>query len=238
MTWKLYRILITIRVALTIGATSEGVRVERYLVFVLVWSTFIYDPVARWIWNPAGWASIMGALDFAGGTPVHIVSGSTALAYAFMLDKRRDYENRGVNDQPADATLVILGTVCQWVGSFGFSVGSALSANLRVGMAGVVTNIAAGVGGLAWGLLEYRLERKWSSVGICSGVISGLVVISPGSGYVPVWSAFIFGVVGAVSCSYATKLKEVMRIDDPTDVFAVHTIGGFVGNILTGVFAS
>lgn len=137
-----------------------------------------------------------------------------------------------------DATLMIMGTACQLVGSFGFNAGSALSVNLRAVRATMVINIAAGVGGIAWCLLDYRRERKWSSVGFCSGVVSGLVVISPGSGLVPPWSALIYGVVGAVSCRYSTKLMAKLPICDPMDAFAIHGIGGFVGNILTGVFAS
>jgi len=125
-----------------------------------------------------------------------------------------------------------------WVGWFGFNAGSALAANLRAIMAAVVTNLAASVGGLTWCILDYRLERKWSTVGFCSGVIAGLVAITPGSGFVPAWAAVVFGVVGGAACNYATKLKFLLHIDDSLDIFAIHGIGGLVGDLLTGLFAA
>jgi len=135
-------------------------------------------------------------------------------------------------------THIVIGTVFLWVGWFGFNAGSALGANLRAVMAAVVTNLAACVGGITWCLVDYRLEKKWSAVGFCSGVIAGLVAITPGSGFVPAWSAVVFGVVAGIACNYATKLKYSLRCDDALDIFAVHAIGGLVGNILTGMFAA
>jgi Amt family ammonium transporter len=123
-------------------------------------------------------------------------------------------------------------------GWFGFNGGSALAANLRAVYASVNTNLAASVGGVTWCLLDYRLERKWSTVGFCSGVVAGLVAITPGSGFVPVWSAVVFGVLGAAACNYGTKIKYLLRIDDALDIFAVHCIGGLVGNLCTGLFAA
>lgn len=125
-----------------------------------------------------------------------------------------------------------------WVGWFGFNAGSALSASLRAVMAAVVTNLAASVGGLTWVILDYRLERKWSTVGFCSGVIAGLVAITPGSGFVPAWAAVVFGVVGGAACNLATKIKFWLGIDDSLDIFAIHGIGGLVGDLLTGLFAA
>jgi Amt family ammonium transporter len=181
----------------------------------------------------------MGGLDFAGGTPVHISSGAAALAYSLMLGKRTGYSNvNGMPYRPHNVTHVVLGTVFLWVGWFGFNGGSALAANLRAVMACIVTHISASVGGFTWCLLDYRLEKKWSTVGFCSGVIAGLVAITPASGYVPAWSAVIFGVIGAVTCNFATKLKFVLGIDDALDIFAVHAVGGIVGNILTAFFAA
>ncbi|OGE56312.1 hypothetical protein PENARI_c003G06777 [Penicillium arizonense] len=227
-----------ITVALAVGAVAERGRMLPCIIFMFIWTTIIYDPIACWTWNPAGWVYKLGGLDYAGGTPVHIASGSAALAYSLMLGKRRGHGTHELNYRPHNVTHVVIGTVFLWVGWFGFNAGSALSANLRAVMAAVVTNLAASVGGVTWCLLDYRLERKWSTVGFCSGVIAGLVAITPGSGFVTPWAAFIFGVVGAVACNYATKLKFLIGIDDALDIFAVHTIGGLVGNLLTGLFAA
>jgi ammonium transporter, Amt family len=179
----------------------------------------------------------MGGLDFAGGTPVHIASGTAALAYSMMLGKRRGHGTHELNYRPHNVTHIILGTVFLWVGWFGFNAGSALSANMRAILAAMVTNLAACCGGITWCILDYRLERKWSTVGFCSGVVAGLVSITPGSGYVPVWAAVPFGILGAAFANYATKLKFLLRIDDALDIFAVHGMGGFVGNICTAFFA-
>lgn len=227
-----------ITVALAVGAVAERGRMLPCVIFMFVWSTLIYDAIACWTWNPAGWVFKLGGLDFAGGTPVHISSGSAALAYSLMLGKRRGHGTHELNYRPHNVTHIVIGTVFLWVGWFGFNAGSALSANMRAVMAAVVTNLAASVGGVTWCVLDYRLEKKWSTVGFCSGVVAGLVAITPGSGFVPAWSAVVFGVLGAAGCNYATKLKFVLGIDDSLDIFAVHAIGGLVGNILTGLFAA
>ncbi|KAJ5771002.1 uncharacterized protein N7511_003053 [Penicillium nucicola] len=228
----------SITVALAVGAVAERGRMLPCIIFMFIWSTIIYDPIACWTWNSSGWVYKLGGLDYAGGTPVHIASGSAALAYSLMLGKRRGHGTHELNYRPHNVTHVVIGTVFLWVGWFGFNAGSALSANLRAVMAAVVTNLAASVGGVTWCLLDYRLERKWSTVGFCSGVIAGLVAITPGSGFVTPWAAFIFGVVGAIACNYATKIKFLIGIDDALDIFAVHTVGGLVGNLLTGLFAA
>ncbi|OKL60033.1 Ammonium transporter 1 [Talaromyces atroroseus] len=227
-----------ITVALAVGAVAERGRMLPCVVFMFVWSTIIYDPIACWTWNSSGWVYKLGGLDFAGGTPVHISSGAAALAYSLMLGKRRGHGTHELNYRPHNVTHVVIGTVFLWVGWFGFNAGSALSANIRAVMAAVVTNLAASVGGVTWCLLDYRLEKKWSTVGFCSGVIAGLVAITPASGFVPAWSAVIFGIVGAIACNYGTKLKYLLQIDDALDIFAVHGIGGLVGNLLTGLFAA
>ena len=225
-------------VALAVGAVAERGRMLPCVIFMFVWSTVIYDPIACWTWNPKGWVASMGGLDFAGGTPVHIASGSAALAYSLMLGKRRGHGTHELNFRPHNVTQVIIGTVFLWVGWFGFNAGSALSASMRAVMAAVVTNLAASVGGVTWCLLDYRLEKKWSAVGFCSGVVAGLVAITPGSGFVPAWAAVVYGVVGGAACNYATKVKFFLGIDDALDIFAVHAIGGLVGNLLTGFFAA
>ncbi|KAJ8123928.1 hypothetical protein ONZ43_g233 [Nemania bipapillata] len=227
-----------ITVALATGAVAERGRMLPCIVFMLIWSTLIYDPIACWTWNPAGWSNKLGGLDFAGGTPVHISSGTAALAYSMMLGKRRGHGTHELNYRPHNVTHIVIGTVFLWVGWFGFNAGSALSANMRAVMAAVVTNLAACVGGITWCVLDYRLERKWSTVGFCSGVVAGLVAITPGSGFVPSWAAVPFGVLGACFANYATKLKFILRIDDSLDIFAVHAVGGVVGNILTAFFAA
>ncbi|OAA68734.1 ammonium transporter [Niveomyces insectorum RCEF 264] len=227
-----------ITVALATGAVAERGRMLPCVIFMFIWATVVYDPIACWTWNPHGWTSQLGGLDFAGGTPVHIASGTAALAYSMMLGKRRGHGTHELNYRPHNVTHIVIGTVFLWVGWFGFNAGSALSANLRAVMAAVVTNLAACVGGITWCVLDYRLERKWSTVGFCSGVVAGLVAITPGSGYVPVWAAVVYGVLGAAGANYATKLKFLLRIDDALDIFAVHAIGGLVGNICTGFFAA
>ena len=227
-----------ITVALATGAVAERGRMLPCVIFMFIWATIIYDPIACWTWNPHGWTSKLGGLDFAGGTPVHIASGTAALAYSMMLGKRRGHGTHELNYRPHNVTHIVIGTIFLWVGWFGFNAGSALSANLRAVMAAVVTNLAACVGGITWCVLDYRLERKWSTVGFCSGVVAGLVAITPGSGYVPVWAAVPYGVLGAAFANYATKLKFLLRIDDALDIFAVHGIGGLVGNICTAFFAA
>lgn len=225
--------------ALAIGAAADRGRMLPAIVFIFIWATIVYDPIAYWTWNANGWSFKMGGLDFAGGTPVHISSGAAALAYSLMLGKRNGYNKvHGLPYRPHNVTHVVLGTVFLWVGWFGFNGGSALAGNLRAVMACLVTHIAASVGGFTWCLLDYRLEKKWSTVGFCSGVIAGLVAITPASGYVPAWSAVIFGVVGAITCNFATKLKFVLGIDDALDIFAEHAVGGIAGNLLTAFFAA
>jgi Amt family ammonium transporter len=227
-----------ITAVLAVGAVAERGRMLPCLVYIFLWTTIVYDPIACWTWNPKGWSNKIGVLDFAGGTPVHISSGSAALAYSYMLGKRRGHGTQELNYRPHNVTHIVIGTVFLWVGWFGFNGGSALGANLRAVMACFVTNLAACVGGMTWCLVDYRLERKWSTVGFCSGVIAGLVAITPGSGYVPPWAAVVYGILAGVACNYATKLKYFLRCDDALDIFAVHAIGGLVGNICTAFFAA
>jgi ammonium transporter, Amt family len=227
------------RPALAIGAIADRGRMLPAIVFIFVWGTIVYDPIAYWTWNANGWLFDLGSLDFAGGTPVHISSGAAALAYSLMLGKRTGYGKvNGLPFRPHNVTHVVLGTVFLWVGWFGFNGGSALASNLRAVMACLVTNLAASMGGITWVLLDYRLEQKWSTIGFCSGAISGLVAITPGSGFVTPWAAVVFGIVGATACNFATKIKFLIGVDDALDVFAVHAVGGMVGNILTGIFAA
>lgn len=188
--------------------------------------------------NPQGWLFKLSGLDFAGGTPVHVASGTAALVYSYMLGKRTGSGTPALNNRPHNITNIVMGTVFLWVGWIGFNAGSALGANMRAVMATVVTHLAACVGGMTWCLVDYRLEKKWSAVGFCSGVIAGLVAITPGAGYVPAWAAIIYGLVAGIGCNFATQLKYLMHADDALDIFAVHAVGGIAGDLLTGIFAS
>ncbi|KAF9350709.1 hypothetical protein BGX26_011178 [Mortierella sp. AD094] len=220
--------------ALAVGAAAERGRILPTLVFIFLWTTFVYDFIACWTWSPNGWSFVMGGLDFAGGTPVHISSGAAALAYAIVLGRRSgDHKDF----RPHSMSNVVIGTCFIWFGWFGFNGGSALSANLRAAMACVVTNLAASVGGITWVLLDYRHERKLSVLGFCSGAVAGLVAITPGSGFVSPASSVAIGFLGAVACNMAVRIKHHLKYDDAFDVFAVHGVGGIVGNLLTGIFA-
>ncbi|KAL0958506.1 hypothetical protein HGRIS_000648 [Hohenbuehelia grisea] len=223
--------------ALAIGGIAERGRLGPLMVFVFVWSTLVYDPIACWTWNTNGWSFVMGGLDFAGGTPVHISSGTAALAISIYLGKRRGYGTERLAYKPHNVSYVVLGAVFLWFGWFGFNGGSALGANLRAAQACIVTNLAASVGGLTWMLWDYRLEKKWSAVGFSSGAIAGLVAITPGSGFVGAPAAVLFGVMGGTLCNFATQLKFLLGYDDALDIFASHGVGGMVGNILTALFA-
>jgi len=221
--------------ALAIGSAAERGRILPAIIFIFIWSTIVYDPIACWTWNPNGWSFKLGGLDFAGGTPVHISSGAAALAYAIVVGKRHGH---GTDDfKPHNVANIVLGTALLWFGWFGFNGGSALAANARAATACAVTNLAASVGGLTWTLLDYRLEKKFSALGFCSGAVAGLVSITPGSGYVGTPAAVAFGFFGALFCNFAVKLKHMFDYDDAADVFAVHCVGGIVGNLLTGIFA-
>ncbi|EST05744.1 Ammonium transporter AmtB-like domain protein [Kalmanozyma brasiliensis GHG001] len=220
------------------GAFADRARLGPVLIFAFCWSTIVYNPIAYWTWNVGkGWANVMGGLDFAGGTPVHISSGTAALAISIFLGKRKGYGTEQLAYRPHNVAYVILGTVFLWFGWFGFNGGSALGSNLRAVQAMMVTQVATAVGGLTWMFWDWRLERKWSAVGFCSGAISGLVAITPASGYVGTPAAVAFGVLGGTACNFATGLKNLLGYDDALDIFAAHGVGGIVGNLLTGIFA-
>jgi len=222
---------------LAIGAIAERGRLGPMIIFIFVWSTLVYDPIANWTWNANGWSFVLGGLDFAGGTPVHISSGTAALAISIYLGKRRGYGTERLAYKPHNSSYVVIGTVLLWFGWFGFNGGSALSANLRAANACIITNQAAAVSGLTWMLWDYRLEKKWSVVGFCSGAIVGLVAITPASGFVGPSASVAFGVIAGTVCNFATKLKFIFNYDDPLDIFASHGVGGIVGNLLTALFA-
>ncbi|MBW0518852.1 hypothetical protein O181_058567 [Austropuccinia psidii MF-1] len=227
----------TITAAIVLGAIAERGRIAPALVFILIWITIVYNPIACWTWNPQGWSAVLGTLDFAGGGPVHMSSGTAALAYSIWLGKRRGYGTEKLAYKPHNVSHVVLGTALLWFGWFGFNGGSALAVNLRAFQAVMVTNTSAAVGGLTWLILDYFQEKKWSPVGFCAGAIAGLVGITPASGYVGTPASVAIGALTAIVCNYATKLKIIFRCDDALDIFASHGIGGFVGSLLTGIFA-
>lgn len=222
---------------LAIGGFAERSKIGPVMVFLFVWLTIVYCPIACWTWNANGWSFVLGGLDFAGGTPVHINSGTAALAISVYLGKRRGYGTERLAYKPHNTTYVVLGTVLLWFGWFGFNGGSALSANLRAVQACIVTNLAASVGAITWMLLDWRLEKKFSAVGLCSGAISGLVGITPASGYVGAPAAVAIGFLAAVGANFATKLKFLLNVDETLDIFASHGVGGMIGTFLTGLFA-
>ncbi|KAJ2885762.1 hypothetical protein H4R27_001140 [Coemansia aciculifera] len=223
--------------ALALGGAAERIRILPAVLFCFVWTTIVYDPIAYWSWAPKGWMNVMGSLDYAGGTPVHIASGFGALAFSLVLGKRQGFGSEKF--APHNYLNIILGTSLLWFGWFGFNGGSAVASNGRAGLAATVTHIAACMGGLSWSFIAYfRHGKKFSSFHFCSGAISGLVAITPASGFVRPWSALVFGLISGIACHFAVDFKEKFGFDDALDVFAVHGVGGVVGNLLTGIFAS
>ncbi|CAO3652388.1 unnamed protein product [Cunninghamella blakesleeana] len=224
--------------ALAIGTAAERAHLFPIVVFVFIWSTLVYDFIACWTWNPNGWSSKLGALDFAGGTPVHITSGFASLAYALIIGGTGRHKPRILQDyKPHSMSNVVLGTCFLWYGWFGFNGGSALNGSLRAGMAFVVTNLAASMGAVTWMLMDYRINGSFSALSFCSGAVAGLVTITPASGYVSPGPAVAIGFLGAAACNLASHLKHWLNFDDVADIFAIHGIGGFVGSVLTGIFA-
>ena len=223
--------------ALITGAFAERMRFSALAIFMVLWSVLVYAPVAHWVWEPTGWLAAMGALDFAGGTVVHINAGAAGLVCAYMLGKRQGYGREPFF--PNNLVYTMMGASLLWVGWFGFNAGSALAADGRAGMAMLVTQVAAATGVLGWLFVEWVLRGRVSLLGACSGAVAGLVAITPASGFVDVKSALIIGAVAGVCCYWgATGLKRILGADDSLDVFGIHGIGGIVGALLTGVFAT
>lgn len=226
---------------LMVGAGCERARLGPMMVFLFIWLTVVYCPIAYWTWGGDGWLFNLGALDFAGGGPVHENSGFAALAYSLLLGKRHDPVSTGKvpKYKPHSVTSIVFGTIFLWFGWFGFNGGSTGNASIRSWYACVNTNLAAACGGLTWMFVDwFRTGGKWSTVGLCMGAIAGLVGITPAAGFVPVYTAVVFGVVPAIVCNFAVDLKDLLQIDDGMDVFALHGVGGFCGSVLTGLFAA
>ena len=222
--------------ALITGAFAERMKFSSFLVFTLLWATFIYDPLAHWVWAIGGWMRKMGALDFAGGTVVHISSGVSALAAAILIGKRRGYPQEPM--PPHNLTMTVTGASLLWFGWFGFNAGSAIAANKLATNAFVVTHLATAAATLAWMLAEWSSRGKPTVLGAASGAVAGLVAITPASGFVGPMPAIAIGAGAGVFCYSACILKTRLGYDDSLDVVGVHGVGGTWGALATGLFAS
>ena len=223
--------------ALISGAFAERVKFSAYALFTLLWTTLVYDPICHWVWGPGGWLAARGGLDFAGGTVVHLSSGASALIFAIVVGKRLGYPRRKM--VPHNLTMTLLGAGLLWFGWFGFNAGSALASNGLATLAFVNTHLAAAAGALSWACAEWGRHGKPSALGVASGLVAGLVAITPAAGFVTLRSAVVIGLVAGLACYWgATGLKRLLRVDDSLDVFGVHGVGGIVGSLLTGVLAS
>jgi ammonium transporter, Amt family len=238
--------------ALIIGACAERIRFRSLLIFIVLWSTLIYVPIAHWVWNPEGWLRGLGAIDFAGGIVVHVSAGLSALAAALVVGRRKgcatpwkehmkaiEHKDHAVEFKPTNIPYVLLGAALLWFGWFGFNAGSALSANNLAVSALVTTNLAAAGAAVSWMLTDWAIKGKPSAVGIAVGAVVGLVAITPAAGYVSVSSAMIIGLAaGVISNLVANWRAGRSRIDDTLDVFACHGVGGLWGSIAAGLFAT
>jgi Amt family ammonium transporter len=225
--------------ALISGAIAERVKFSSYILFIALWATFIYCPLAHWVWASGGWLFEYGVLDFAGGTVVHIAAGVSALVLARLVGPRRDYPEGAI--LPNNLTLTLTGAGLLWFGWFGFNAGSAVAADHPVagpiaGLAFTTTQVAAASAALTWLLVEWRHTGKPTSLGMASGIVAGLVAITPAAGHVkPVW-AIVIGAGSSLACYGAVRLKHRTRIDDSLDAFGVHGVGGIWGALATGIF--
>ncbi|MDE3101751.1 MAG: ammonium transporter [Chloroflexota bacterium] len=221
--------------ALITGAFAERKRFKAFVVFTLLWATFVYDPVAHWVWG-GGWLGRLGALDFAGGTVVHITSGVSALVAALVLGRRVGYGSEPMD--PHDATMTVLGASLLWFGWFGFNAGSAITAGGLAANAFVVTNTAAAMAGLTWMTVSWIHKGAPSVLGAATGAVAGLVAITPASGYVDVSAAILIGLGAGIIPYFAIQLTRRLKVDDALDVFGCHGMGGTWGALATGIFAT
>ena len=222
--------------ALITGAFAERMKFSAYLLFILLWSTIVYDPVAHWVWGTGGWLKKMGALDFAGGIVVHLISGISALAAALIIGRRKGYLQEAM--YPHNLPMTVLGAGLLWFGWFGFNAGSALSAGTLSTMAFVATHTSAASATLIWVIIEWIHRGKPTMFGAATGSIAGLATITPASGFVSPMSALIIGLAAGAVCYVSLNMKTKLGYDDSLDAFGVHGVGGFVGTFATGIFAS
>jgi Amt family ammonium transporter len=225
-----------ITVALITGAIAERMKFKAYVLFTALWAIFVYSPLAHWVWQPQGWLAKMGALDFAGGTVVHISSAVAALACAIVLGKRRDLGKAAIH--PHNLPLTVLGAGILWFGWFGFNAGSALAANGLAGSAFLNTHLAAATALLVWVVVETFHAGKPTVLGAASGAVAGLVAITPAAGFVQPWAAILIGAAAGIACYFGLFIKGKFGFDDALDVVGVHGVGGTTGALLTGVFAT
>ncbi|MDP9805285.1 ammonium transporter [Acinetobacter calcoaceticus] len=226
-----------ITVAILSGSIADRMKYSAFMVFIAVWVLVVYAPITHWVWAADGWLFKAGALDFAGGTVVHINSGVAGLVAAYMLGKRIGLGRESM--APHNLTLTVVGASLLWVGWFGFNGGSALGAGARASMAILVTQVAAAAAAFSWLVVERMIRGKASVLGGASGAVAGLVVITPAAGFVGVGGALVMGLIGGVVCFWGiTALKRLLKADDALDAFGLHAVGGIVGAILTGVFYS
>ena len=220
--------------ALISGAFAERMKFSAFALFTLGWTTLVYDPIAHWSWSDGGWLAKLGAIDYAGGTVVHLSSGISALVCALVLGKRRGYPT--VRHMPHDLTMTVLGAGLLWFGWFGFNAGAA-GANGTAALALVNTHLAAGAGALTWSIIEGSRIRKMTMLGVASGLVAGLVAITPAAGYVSPMVALLIGGAAGLICYLAVLAKSKLGYDDALDAFGVHGVGGATGALLTGIFA-
>ncbi|CAL1521303.1 ammonium transporter [Chitinophaga sp. MM2321] len=223
--------------ALVVGAVAERIRFTSYVLFMILFSLLVYAPIAHWTWHPDGILFKMGVLDFAGGTVVHISAGCAALAGALVLKRRKDHVEKK-ELQPANIPFVLLGTGLLWFGWFGFNAGSALGANALAASAFATTNTATAAAGLSWVFFDVIRGRKPSALGFCIGAVVGLVAITPAAGFVAIPQSIFIGFIAAIISNMAVHWKSKTSIDDTLDVFPCHGLGGIVGMLLTGIFAT
>lgn len=221
--------------ALITGAYAERMKFSAFVLFTIFWSTLVYFPVCHWVWG-GGWLFKMGALDFAGGTVIHINSGAAALVAALVLGRRKGWGKESMH--PHNVPMTILGAGVLWFGWFGFNAGSALSAGPLAALALFTTQVATGAGAISWVLAEWKIQGKPTTLGAASGAVAGLVAITPAAGFVSPLSAILIGLVAGVICYLAVLAKKKIGYDDALDVVAVHGIGGLWGALATGLFAS
>ncbi len=223
--------------ALIIGAYAERIKFRGFLIFSVLWAIFVYNPVAHWVWSADGWLFKMGALDFAGGTVVHINAGIAALVMTLMIGNRRNYNNHPT--APHNIPLVVIGAALLWFGWFGFNAGSGLAADGLAISAFLSTHVATATAALTWALLDWTINKKPTVIGICTGAVAGLVAITPAAGFVGVLGAVVIGVLVALACFFMVSVvKHKLGYDDSLDAFGVHGIGGIIGAIATGLLAT
>jgi Amt family ammonium transporter len=223
--------------ALISGAVVERMKFSAYLLFMLLWATFVYDPLAHWVWGHGGWLNTAGALDFAGGSVVHMSSGFSALTLAIILGRRKR-SNGGEELRPHNLPMTLTGVALLWFGWFGFNAGSAISSGHLAVSAFTATHVATATAAMTWLILDWLVYKKPTALGFGSGAVAGLVAITPACGFVTPLGAVICGIVVSCVCFFAIRLKNLMKADDALDVFGVHGIGGLCGCILTGLLAT